>query len=244
MARPYILITRPAEKAGSTARMVEAAGFTPFSEPVLTIVPVSGAPLPDDFNAYRGLILTSPAAVSVLANMTTDRQARLYAVGPDTAAEAEKQGWTDIIPANGTGEDLAALLAREQTQERPFLHLSGRHVSYDFEDDRRIKAERRVIYDAIKTNTLTPDCLRLIRERKISAILFYSARTAENFEALADAYGVKACFSSIKALCIGKRVVNSLRNGLWQDVHCARTPDSEGMEALLKSALSAPSQAE
>lgn len=233
MTDHYILITRPAEKAEKTARMVAVAGFKPFSAPMLEIVPVAGNPLPDDLTAYEGLVLTSPNAVRVLANMTTDRQARLYAVGQDTAAEAKEQGWTDIVSANGTGEDLAALLQREQAQERPFLHLSGRHVSYDFEDDQRIKAERRVIYDAIKTNTLTPDCLRLIKDRNVRAILFYSARTAENFETLAGTYGLTDCLSSIKALCIGKRVVNSLRNELWQDVHCARTPDSDGMSALL-----------
>lgn len=233
MEKGYILITRPVTKTAETAAMVDVAGFTPFSEPMLEIVPVADSPLPDDLTVYDGLILTSPNAVRVLAEMTKDRYTRLYAVGQDTAAEAEKRGWTDIISANGTGEDLAALLECEQSQGRPFLHLSGRYVSYAFDEDKKIKAERRVIYDAVKIKSLTPDCRRLIEERKITAILFYSARTAENFEALADAYGLTDALSSIKALCIGKRVVNSLRNELWQDVRCACTPDSEGMKTLL-----------
>lgn len=232
--RDHILITRPHDDAVRTAEMVKASGLIPFIEPMLKVGTFSDIDLPQDLSAYQGLVFTSVNAVRAVSSLIESHDLTAYAVGKRTAEEAKKAGWKNLRIAKGHSRDLSALLAEEEDREgKPFLHLSGRHIVKPLKAGYH-QIERRVVYEARKVVSLSEECLSLLDKGEFTAALFYSARTAENFETLVQQYGRSECLSSIKALCIGERVVKSLRKEKWQDVHHARTPDGNGMKNLLQ----------
>lgn len=230
--RDHILITRPQEDAISVSEMVRDCGFVPFSEPMLTIVP-SVTSLPD-LSAYQALVFTSVNAVRVVSKLTANRSYPLYVVGSNTREEAERLGWSCVRAVCPTGYALNDLLEGEALMvDRPVLHLSGEHIATAF-SLKNVRVERLPVYRADKVMGLSDTVLTLLDEDRFCAVMFFSVRTAESFIDLLDRYERTRLASSIKVLCLSKRVLESVRKMDWQDVQCARTPDKSGMYALLR----------
>lgn len=219
----HILITRPVEDTPPIIDMVRDNGFIPLVAPMLEIKALD-VMLPD-VASYQALVFTSVNAVRVVSEKIADRSIPVYCVGPQTAEAVREKGWRVLAEAP-TGKDLQCLL---KDKRGPIVHFSGQDVACAFAD-----VTRYAVYKAQTINVLGDDCLQHLDDGCVRAVLFFSARTASHFIDLLDQYGRRDKFSTIKALCLGERVVESVRSVAWQDVQCAHTPDREGMRRLLK----------
>lgn len=117
-----ILVLRPEPGASVTAARARALGLEPILAPLFIAEPIAWSPPPPtDFEA---LVLTS-AQTPRLAGPALGALACLpcFAVGPATAAAADRHGLRIECAGDGGANQLAALLA-EQTSGR-LLHLCG-----------------------------------------------------------------------------------------------------------------------
>lgn len=240
MARPIILITRPADDAPDTVDRVRGLGFDPVFAPALSIHD-TGASLPD-LSAFDGFIFSSAHGVRGLVrrNPAAGYLSRtVYTVGDHTAAAARAAGFTTIINAAGTMRDLVALLRRDLTPPVRLLHLRGR----DVRDDPAALLPRSggwlidglALYGADPVPDLPDAVADLIRRKSIHGVLFYSARSAAAFAAAVQKDCPGADFSGSLALCIADTVLDSLHGLNWRAVRVAATPDQAGMMHLLES---------
>ena len=231
-----ILITRPREEAEDFARELEAEGLTCLIEPMLEIEPVSfEIPAISDFQA---LIFTSANALKIFGDHAALRTMPIYVVGPNTQNIAKELRFEDIHSAP-TAAELAECIKRGVgDKSRVLLHVRGRDTSYDMAEDLEsdgYSVESLVVYEAEKRTVLSEVGSNAIRNSDISAVTFFSKRTAESFMACAEKANLGNDLNHIKALCISDSVVKCVQPEKWQEAYAAEAPDRAGMITLIKT---------
>lgn len=126
-----VLVTRPAEQAGSLCQQLAAAGAEPRELPLLAIAGTPADPaLRDVFEQHRaaaGWIFTSRNAVQQARRLDPGRwQAPLYAVGAATAEALSALGHAAVIPPDEySSEALLALPALQAVRDQSWLLVTG-----------------------------------------------------------------------------------------------------------------------
>src|SRR4051812_49138915 len=86
-----VLITRPLEDAEETGRQLALRGHEPLVAPLLSTQFFDGPEVALD--GVQAILATSANGVRALARRTPRRDVALFAVGPQTAAQAQSLGF-------------------------------------------------------------------------------------------------------------------------------------------------------
>lgn len=131
LAGRRVVITRAPHQSKSFGKMLEDAGADVFYLPLIDIVPVSDAVLPEQTERFEWLVFTSVNAVKYFQQVLQERgrgvgdykNARIAAIGKATAAAVEGCGLhVDLMPDSHVSHALIdAILAQE-------LHPVGKRV--------------------------------------------------------------------------------------------------------------------
>jgi len=125
-AKPLILLTRPQEAADrftATLRHQLGAKAVISVQPLMRLDPI--LPLPD-LVAGQGVIFTSEVAARLVRAPQSAPAMTAWCVGDRTAEAANASGFQSVS-ANGTAEDLIALLTRAAPTTQ-LVHLHGEHT--------------------------------------------------------------------------------------------------------------------
>ncbi len=225
----HVLITRPALDAGPLIAACYARGFAPLVSPLLDIVTLYDA-VPDLRDA-QAVILTSANAVAAVRGAVPD--VPVYAVGEKTGQAARDKGFRKVTVAGGDAVALNALLACEDWQTgKPIFHLSGRDVAAPVVVP-GVAVERHVVYRAEKIEEFVPDAVRELSSGGVAAVTIMSGRTGQAFVTAIEKAGLVEELRATKVLCISDSVLQSVAQLPWRGGVVARTPDMDGMVALL-----------
>ncbi len=221
-----VLITRPKEQAEEFAVALEARGLRYFIEPVLDIIPTDNAP--PSLRDVSGIIFTSVNAVRYGTN-EAQKRIPVYTVGKRTAIEAEKKGYKDIRMVAPTVDLLQKKL---KNTSGTFLYVRGKNVRTDLKKT-ALPCEEWIVYEARKRPCFSDAFLKKIKEERVDAVTFFSARTAEAFIALCKQENLTESFASTKALCLSKAVQTCACRLRWGSVHLSEMPDAFSLLALI-----------
>jgi uroporphyrinogen-III synthase len=234
--RKMILITRPENEAESFAREVEAAGFIPLIEPLLNIVPLDYKK--PESTDYEGLIFTSANAVRVFGCPSGFANMTVFCVGEHTASAVREVGYSQITSGQDDGVELAALIAGTAKVGAQLLHIRGEHTAVFLEDillKGGITVEVLTVYTARAVERFSPQCRAALENEVLTAVTFFSKRTAENFLSLIEKEGLSGKLRGVKALCISESVLECVRGFFPQEAYSARLPDRASMIELIAS---------
>ena len=118
-----ILVTRPLEDGRQIAARLAEMGHQALLAPLLEPRFFDGPePALDDVQA---ILATSANGVRALIRRTPRRDVPIFAVGPQTAEEATKAGFTEVRSADGDAVALAEATARWARPEGVLLHVCG-----------------------------------------------------------------------------------------------------------------------
>jgi uroporphyrinogen-III synthase len=225
-----LILTRPEKDARPLAEKLRALGHAPVIVPLLEIVPRNGVMVPAA--PYQAVCITSAnglANTSVLAGL---RDTKLLCVGPQSAAAAEKAGFSHVTAAGGDVTGLTTYIVKHlKPSDGPLLYLSGAATSGDLEG--RLQREgftvtRLVTYDAVST---MPDALAQA-VTSASAVLLYSPRTAKLWVEQIEKSGLAQHMLDMTHLCLSPAVANTLPPAWPRSI--AATPDEGAMLAALE----------
>ena len=231
-----ILITRPQEDADIFAKELGKLSFQTLCEPMLEIHPLPFET--PEISQVSGLIFTSANAVRLFAPQIKQRTIPAYCVGKQTAEAAQEQGFTNVLCAENTDGDLTTLISKNHVPDKPLLHVRGADVTGNIVEGLKlhnIGVETLIIYKAELTKALSPQGTEALRNKTLTAVTFFSRRTAENFMRLTTKEGLLDSLKTTKALCISIGVLECVQPALWQDAYSAETPDRDGMLALAQT---------
>jgi uroporphyrinogen-III synthase len=197
-----VLVTRPAEDQARTAAALEAAGHEPVAAPLFVI-----QALPHQAPADADLLLATSANALRHLRLEPEGQALLsrplLAVGGATAAEARRRGFADVRAGDGDSRDLAAL-AEAATPGGRLLYLAGR--------PRRDAALQALsgrfdlitveTYETVAVEELPDSANAALAGGAIDAVLHFSPRAAEVFEALVAKAGLMRQAAALRQVFI------------------------------------------
>jgi uroporphyrinogen-III synthase len=214
------------------SEVLRQRGFEPFIEPMLEILPLENVRLPD-MTDCQALVFTSANGVNTFCRLSDERSMPIFTVGTATAARAGESGFQDIAIGNGDITDLnRALATADMRRDLYVLHVCGAHTAGEVAIP-GVKVERLVGYEGKKATAFTPECINILKNNKAEAAIFYSARTAETFNALIWEAGLAVNISTMKALCLSRAVLKCVDYLPWLDVRIAGTPTGKGMLRLI-----------
>ena len=229
------LITRPREDAVALAEALAARGLGVVSEPLLDIVPVTGAEM--DVTGAQGVLATSANGVRALAARWSERALPVWAVGESSARVARELGYEQVKSAGGDVEDLARLVGeRCRPEDGALLHAAGTVTAGDLAG--RLAAggfvvRRLVLYQARPATVLSSGLVGALETGRIQVALFFSPRTAATFATLAIEAGLASGLAGIAAYALSPAVARELADLPWSAVRVAEAPTQAALLAAL-----------
>jgi len=229
-----MLVTRPEPDASETAARLNALDIEAVIDPLL-ISDTLPTTLPDAAG-FAALAVTSANALRALddrGDLPRLRHLPLYAVGDRTAEVARRHGFTQVTSAQGSFDDLVALLARAGV-DGPILYPAAQQQAGDLGKalaPHGIMVITTPVYAMRPATALSP-ATRAGLDGGIDAALFYSRRTAETFADLAGGLGER---SRLGVLCLSEAVAEPLVAAHFVRVSLADHPSEEAMMGLALS---------
>ncbi|WP_241694483.1 uroporphyrinogen-III synthase [Komagataeibacter melomenusus] len=232
VAQNGVIITRPPPGLAPTMAAVAGLGWQPIAASMLHVEPLSLAP---DTPRPDAIVLTSGQAIAAI-NRPAWHDVPCYVVGHATGARARVAGFTHVVTAAGTADDLAALLRAALPARGRLLLAVGRGYGRDMAQALRaegFRVMRRCVYAVRPGQRLPMQAAQALGAGQVAAILFYSTRTAQAFLAALTATQA-GLLGQVVAVAMSAGVANALATvPAWRDIRVAARPDQAAMLACL-----------
>jgi uroporphyrinogen-III synthase len=215
------LVTRPIEDGEETARELALRGHQSLLAPLLTTSFWDGPEVTLD--NVQAILATSANGVRALARRSTSRDVPLFAVGPQTAAEAQSLGFANVKNANGDAAALAEATKRWAAPDKgALLHVGGQGNDGKLVSLLTEFSIRQEILYAVTAVEHMPEAAALaLRQGQLDAALFYSPRSAAVFrdcarkEQLPVESLIAACISPAAAAALAPLAFRAVRLAAW-----------------------------
>ena len=230
-----VLVTRPEEDASEISQKVRALGHDVIAAPLLKIMFHDGPEI--SLNGVQAILASSANGVRAIARRTPRRDVPLFAVGPQTEAEARAVGFTQIRNAHGDGAALARATAGWVKPEGGvLLHAAGAEAPKllvaELEKN-GFAVRREVLYEAQAAARLPDAAADALRTGALDAVLHFSARSARTFADCVGREGLAASCEKLIALCISDAAAWALSPLHFREIRVARAPNQQALLELL-----------
>jgi uroporphyrinogen-III synthase len=225
-----ILITRPREDGEAIAALLRESGHQPLPAPVLATRWFDGPAL--DLAGIAAILATSANGIRALVRRTERRDIPIFAVGPQTTAEAQAAGFVRIENADGDARALADAVPRWLAPDAgALLHVCGEQNEGALAETLAAKgyAVRREILYVVEPLPLPPEAIAALQAEAVDAALFFSPRSARIF--LEQAEGLQ--LGRVTALCISPATAKALPADRFAAVRIAAKPNQDALLALV-----------
>ena len=225
-----ILITRAQEDGKEIAARLAERGHQALLAPLLTPRFHDG-PEPD-LKGVQAILATSANGIRAFVRRSGRRDFSVFAVGPQTAEEARKSGFTEVRNADGDAKALALAATLWAAKKGVLLHVCGDDAPGTLAENlilRGFKVRRCPLY-AIEPATSLPDEARTaLQDRALDAAMFFSPKSARIFGLLADGLPTE----DLTALCISPATAQALSPTPFARIAVAAKPNQAAILALL-----------
>lgn len=231
-----LIVTRPIADALPLAEKLRALGHEVMMAPLFTIRPRLGVEIAE--RPYAAVAFTSANAVRMIAAQAALERLKTipaYTVGPQSAAEARRAGFANVIQSGGDARALIdTITKRAEPRGGPILYLSGNEISVDIAG--RLAAagfavDRVVAYDTEPVGPLPADVVQAIRDGTALGVLLHSARAAERWVKCVAESGLEPYMEAIAHFCLSTAIAARLPRGTRRLT--AERPEETSMFALL-----------
>ncbi|HEY2033655.1 MAG TPA: uroporphyrinogen-III synthase [Rhizomicrobium sp.] len=230
-----ILITRPADDARELSQKLEAMGHSVVTAPLLTIQFLDGPEI--SLDGVQAILATSANGVRAIAKRSPRRDVPLFAVGPQTEAEARAAGFAHIKNAQGDGMALARATAQwAKPKDGALLHAVGaeapRLLAAELET-RGFTVRREILYEARAVASLPDIAAQALRSDSLDAAMHFSPRVAATFADCVTAAGLAAHCKRLIVLCISQTTAKALSPLHFREIRVAKAPNQQALLELL-----------
>lgn len=235
MDRPRLLVTRPQPDADRTAGHLRALEIEPVIAPMLRAEPRGGA-IPD-LSEFGALAITSANAVRFLAQAidgAAPQRLPVFTVGDHSAHEARQAGFTNVVSAQGTLNDLARLIEKNRPAG-PVFYPAAHHQSGDLAGllaRSGITTRTEILYEMVGVDALAPETAESLMGGQIAGILFFSRRTAQIFAELCNGHDFAPVRTKVECLCISESCAEPLIDNHFLRISLADDPGHDAMMSL------------
>jgi uroporphyrinogen-III synthase len=225
-----ILITRPEEDGKEIAKRLAEKGHQALLAPLLTPRFHQG-PEPD-LNGVQAILATSANGIRAFVRRSLRRDFSVFAVGPQTAEEARKSGFTEVRNADGDARALALAATLWAAKKGVLLHVCGEDAPGSLAENltlRGFQVRRLPLYGIEPATALPQEARAALEARAVDAAMFFSPKSARIFGVLADGLPT----DHMTALCISPATAQALSPLSFAHVAVAAKPNQAAILSLL-----------
>jgi uroporphyrinogen-III synthase len=230
-----VLVTRPAEDAGSTAAHLRELGHVPVIAPLLEVRFRDGAEL--SLEEIQAIVATSANGVRALILRTARRDLPVFAVGAQTASMARASGFADVKNSDGDSVTLADAISHwASAQSGPLLHAAGNEATGKLGArliEHGFQLRREILYDVVSVESLPPIAQNALERNELDAVLLYSPRSAETFARCVEAAGLHNTCRRLLAICISEAAAKKAGALPFREIRIAARPSENELLELL-----------
>ncbi|MFT4185511.1 MAG: uroporphyrinogen-III synthase [Rhizobium sp.] len=237
-----VVVTRPRHSGERTARRLAQMGHEALLLPLSTPIHDTEAAGHALSETQGTIAVTSAEAIRALAALGEAIRPHLhrplFAVGKATAKEAGTLGFTRVLASDGSGVELAELIAHDSsgTARPPLLYLAGSPRAAGFET--RL-AELNIplrIAECYHMRDAEPDdaALRaLFLGDRTETVLLYSRQTALRFFGLPLLRRQPEILAETWFFCLSEAIAETVPTAFAARTKIAAMPDEDSLLALL-----------
>jgi uroporphyrinogen-III synthase len=230
-----ILITRPAEDARELSHKLEAMGHRIVTTPLLKILYADGPEI--SLDGVQAILATSANGVRAVAKRTTRRDVPVFAVGPQTEAEARGDGFANVRSADGDGMALArATMMWAKPENGILLHAAGAEAPKLLVNElteNGFTVRREVLYEARAAASLPDAAAEALKADTLDAVMHFSPRAAAIFSDCVRAERLAGHCKRLICLCISEATAKALSPLHFREMRVARRPNQQALLELL-----------
>jgi uroporphyrinogen-III synthase len=229
-----VLLTRPAEDAEDFAARLAELGHSAVVAPLLSLRSRDHALALDGIQA---VLATSANGVRAFARAERRRDLPLFAVGPQTAAEARKLGFAMVRDAAGDAAALAGKAALWAAPDRgALLHVTGSETAGNLAgalEAKGFRVERAKLYEMVAAENLPTAAARALAEDSLDAAMFFSPRSARTFADCAMKAQLETHCARLIAIAISAATASALAPLQFAETRIASAPNQDAMLSAL-----------
>jgi len=235
-----LLVTRPDPEGERTAKALEKLGHHVIISAALDIRYLIDASI--SVKKPQAVLVTSVNAVRALERHGRNRDmlaCPVLAVGDRTAVEARRAGFAGAVSAQGSLDDLCALVNEICTPAGgPLLFAAGADQAGDLAGrlgHDGFGVETVTVYKADKVRDLTDAARKALRDNEVDGVLFYSARSAAAFGEQLERAGLAPLADHVTCYCLSQAIADAAAPFASGPVRIAATPDQLALFALIEA---------
>jgi uroporphyrinogen-III synthase len=228
-----ILVTRPLEDGVEIAAQLALCGHQALLAPLLEPQFHTGPLLEEtgELNDVQAILATSANGIRALKTRTARRDIPVFAVGPQTAQEARKCGFSNVRSADGDAKALAEATMGWAKRQGVLLHVCAQDAPGALTQmlgDAGFTVRPCPLYAIEPATALPAQARTALQDRTLDAVMFFSPRTARIFAGLA--HGLPT--DGLTALCISPATAEALGAIVFARTLVAARPNQQAMLEL------------
>ena len=223
------LIIRPLRDALPLAKSLKSKGVEPYLCPLYHPRFLSVPPLKNP----QALILTSKNALRALEGREDMKKIPLYAVGDETAQLARDMGFSKVISASGTSQELIqSVLQMAHPKAGILWHLSGEIVKGNIVETlngQGFEAKQHIVYHIEPVKEIPASLLFHLQNQRLTHVLFFSSHTTLLFVNHLKMNGLEKLVCQMKAICLSQAVALKASTLTWKEIWVSPKPEVQSL---------------
>ncbi len=216
----HILFTRPLEDSLEMIVKFQKLGHKVSHLPLLRIEKINHEKI--NFSDYQGIIFTSANAVNFLDIKKIDKKILCFCVGNATEKKVRKNGFQNVITAEGNVKNLKELILQNFSKKTgKLVYVSGEIVSIDLSQqlaEEGYKIKKIVNYRADHNKNFDEKFVSELKLKLPDIIYIYSQNSASSFLNFIKAYQFESLFMNTNLMCIGEKTSAILNEIKWKKI--------------------------
>ena len=231
-----VIVTRAEPGASETAARLTELGLRPVLSPCIELAARNEA-LPE-LSDIGGLVFTSANGVRFFAAANPARDLPAWCIGPATASEALREGFSPVHQSSGDAHDLAHYIAHHWHAGTPkrLLHVANAAAKGALKaelEKEGFEVDFRPLYEARPASALSPEAAAVLASGEPAVCLIHSRKGAEAFLGVAKSLDL----SKTRCVAISDQAATPLQAVKTGGVFAASHPDENHLLELLQKVL-------
>lgn len=227
------LLTRPIKQSIILQNDLMKLGIDSFIEPIIKIKKNKFKPIAiqdDDL-----LLITSFNALEIFATQYSIKSLKIAMVGYKSSLFAKSLGFNNIIKVTNNIFELIFFIKSEIPNNTKIIYPRSEHISFDVKNLLyQYDLNELLLYKSVPSKKLSDKLVDMIRNQKISRILFFSKRTVDIFIKLANNKEMIKYLSFIEVLVMSNNIARQLEQINWKKIIIAKNPTKSSMLELCR----------
>ena len=216
----HILLTRPLMDSHELILKFQKLGHIISHMPLINIEKKDHEKI--NFYEFKSIIFTSANSINFLDTKLIDKKIICFCVGNATEQRARKNGFQNVISAEGNVRNLKELILQNfDSSEGKLLYLSGEEISVNLDQElisEGYSVKRIINYTAKPIEKINETFIDKLKLKMPEIVFVYSQNSAINLLNIIKNYQLVDLWMDTNLMCLGEKTSSVLNDIKWKKI--------------------------